>query len=371
MRMIKVLHILQALNGGAGNIVVNYCNQLKDICDFDFAVNTFSATKKLEQSYLDNGSSFFIFSGYKKGIINHIRQLNSIITNKPYDVVYVHLGFASFLPLLISRKNKIKCRIAHSHTSNIPENLFEKAIRTFRANLTKREATVLCACGINSAIWTWGKRDYQSGTVKIIYNAIKVDDYSFSKEQRELNRNGLNLKMGDFACVCVARLTDVKNHMFLIELWKRIMKNKKNYKLFFIGDGELAHLLKKCVIDNGLTDNVIFLGVKYNVNYLLSAFDVFLLPSKYEGVPLSLVEAQSNGLPIIASTNVPPEVKITDLIDFLPLDYGKWIECLISKANRPQMNRYFYAKTVKEQGFDIYSEAQKIRTMIEQGYVNE
>ena len=372
MRKIRVLHVIAALNGGAGTILLDYSRRLRDVCQFDYAVTynaDFSWNNEFDKRYEER---ILLFPRYYENILKHAIGIYKIIKAGHYDVVISHIGYTSFIPLLMAKILGVKCRVAHSHTSNRPEGKVKKAIRLFRGFLTKLVATDVCACGINSAIWTWGKHDYKKGKIGIIRNAIDTEKYKFSLNKRNKYREEFGISDQTVGCVCVARLSSEKNQSFLVNIWDKLNINEKNkYKLFLIGNGDDDTKIRDEIKDRGLENKIVLLGARQDVSDILNAFDLFVLPSLFEGVPLTLVEAQTNGLPIIASNNVPSEVNITGLVDFVDLEDNIWIEKIKNKEVMPDSHRYSYCEVVKQNHFDIDTEANRLKRIIIKRFIEK
>lgn len=366
MKKIRVLHIIAALNGGAGTILLDYSHRMRDLCHFDYAVNynaDFSWNNEMEGK---EEEKIFLFPRYYENIIKHTLGIYRIIKAGKYDIVISHVGYASFIPLVCARLLGVKCRVAHSHTSNRPENTLKKTIRLFRGFITKIVATDVCACGLRSAIWTWGRKDYEKGKVKIIRNAIDTNRFSFSLEKRIKYRNMFSIENETIACVCVARLSHEKNQHFLVELWDELTQIDDRYRLFLIGNGDDEKKIKDLIKTKKLEDKIFMMGARQDVSEIINAFDIFLLPSLFEGVPLTLVEAQTNGLPVIASNNVPNEVNVTGLISFGELLTQKWISMIQNCKLVPDSERNCYCEKVIQNHFDIDTESKHIK-----GYLKE
>ena len=157
-----------------------------------------------------------------------------------------------------------------------------------------------------------------------------------------------------------------KNHSFLIEIFKKINDRNEDSVLLLIGDGELRLSIEKKVKDFLLTDNVIFAGVRSDIPELLQAIDVFVFPSLFEGLPVTLIEAQASGLYCIVSDSITKEVKITDSIEFISLDHSlnHWTNRILNY--RYVSNREDYCKKVKENGYDINT----VATWLQDFYLN-
>lgn len=217
--------------------------------------------------------------------------------------------------------------------------------------IAKYCATDLCACCKNSAWWLWGRKD----NVQIINNAIELNKYKFSIVNRERFRE--KYELGDSIVIGnVARFSEEKNHEFMLEILREA-KKEYNIKLLLVGGGKLEDEIKEKAIAYGVSDSVIFLGVRKDVAEILNAMDVFILPSKYEGFPVTLVEAQANGLPIIASDVITDEVKLTDDFTYLSVAVSPnvWIDEILNKTKEV---RGVTGKSVEQ--YDVDKEAVRL-----------
>lgn len=304
----KILQITVDLDGGGvDRLLYDYCSRMMPDFHFDFVV-TAKSRGLLEQPLEDLGCKIYHIATIHENMKLYIQQLYDIMLHGNYDIVHVHTGYRGILALAIARKAGIPVRIAHAHICSVPETLFQKLVRVVATWIAMREATDLFACGRDAAIWMWGKRAAQNRTL-IVPNAIDVSAFQFDSGVRQELREqlGLNerLVVGN-----VARLAPQKNHLFLLEVFSELIKRRKDAVLMLIGGGELRAELEMKVKQMGLSDNVLFLGVRSDVSRLLNAMDVFLLPSLYEGLPVTLVEVQANGLPAVVSDTVTSEIQL-------------------------------------------------------------
>ena len=180
----------------------------------------------------------------------------------------------------------------------------------------------------------------------------------------------LNVKKDDLVVGHVGRFSKEKNHSFLIDVFYEVHKKIANSILVLVGKGPLEDEIKKKISRLGLENYVVFLGYRHDVNNLYQAFDVFIFPSKWEGLGFSLIEAQCSGLLCVASSNLPEEVRVTNNISLLSLDIGakKWaekIQSLVDSAKDRELIAIDAVKSIIDCGFDIKSEANKLREIWE------
>ena len=188
----------------------------------------------------------------------------------------------------------------------------------------------------------------------ILNNAIDAQSYRFDKQIREEMREQLGFNQEDFVIGHVGRFNPQKNHNFIIDVFNFVHKKNAAAKLVLVGTGDGQKAIKEKVESLVLSDSVLFLGNRTDVNKILQAMDVFLFPSLYEGLPLSIIEAQAAGLPCVISDNVPPECIVTDLIEAVSLDdaLAKWEIVITSKKSVKRKDTY---ELIKKSGFDVKS----------------
>lgn len=319
--MIRILYTLPALDcGGIDRIIFDYVTRLPENYQADFIVHT-EYEGILEPALIDRGGRVFHVKPFQQGKKQYLKTLSSIIREGNYDIVHVNQGFKGLFYLFYAKRYGIKIRIAHSHTSYIPETFKSKIIRRLSTCLVKYYATHLFACGLDAAKWMWGERSLKKEQIHYMKNAIDVERFAFSCERRSEVRKLLNLE-GKFVVGNVARFSEEKNHAFMVELFAKIHEVRKDSVLLFVGRGPLEEEIKKKVRDLNIEESVLFLGVREDVPVLLNAMDVFLLPSTHEGLPVTLVEVQTNGLPAYVSDVITDEIRLSDKLVKLPLSFG-------------------------------------------------
>lgn len=206
----------------------------------------------------------------------------------------------------------------------------------------KLSATHLFSCGEKAALWLYGKNALSNPRVTIVRNVIEADRFAFKEDMRTKVRRQYGIAEGCLLLGEVARFTVVKNQSFAIDILKEVLATGRDAKLMLIGQGSLEAALREKTKKEGLEDKVIFTGVVSNVYDYEQALDVFLLPSLYEGLPLSLVEAQVAGLPCFAGSGCPSEGDVTGLCQFLQLDKGAayWAKQILSTDGQQRTSRY-------------------------------
>lgn len=356
----SILQVCVDLDGGGiDRYLYNYCTRINDI-HFDFAAID-NKNGILEEPLKQHGFKIYKIPRINKGILNNYRALKNIMQNNHYVAVHVHLGFYGFLALLAAKKCGIKTRIAHAHIAFVPEKFKEHILRKILTCITKYYATNLAACGIDAAKWVWGKNTYEKGKVIIHNNAIDTNIYKFNKEIRTKIRKELGISSNTLLIGHVGRLCEQKNQKRLIEIYSEIEKQIPDSKLILLGYKETNYNIETLINKYKLQDKVMVMGVRNDVPMLLNSMDAFVFPSKFEGLPFTLIETQCNGLPAISSSAVSSYVKVSQCIEFLPLSESneKWAEKTIEIAK--QNHNIKAIDDVIKGGYDLDTEAKKLK----------
>lgn len=357
--MIKVLHLFTTLdNGGVETFLASYYRHIdRDKIQFDFVVPSFNEGF-LEPEMKKLGGRVFHIHRLRANPFKHLTDLFRIISKGNYDVIHCH-GYKSSIGLFIAKIVGCRVRVLHSHMAYVKESIIEKKVRQLLTTLSICVATNLFACGRDAARWLFGNKRLTTGLVEIIPNAIELDKYSFSSADREKVRQELQIE-SSFVLGNVARLSNQKNQIFLLEMMRELIPICPDIVLLLIGDGEDQEMLKEYCRTLCLADSVRFLGRRKDIPVLLSAIDLFVLPSKFEGLPVSLVEAQSAGLPILASDTITREVDLMNTITYLPIgrngqeEWKKTVEDLKQKHTRHS------SASLYGSDYDIHHQARKL-----------
>ena len=265
-----------------------------------------------------------------------------------YRIVHSHLDCMSAIPLKAAKKHGVPVRIAHAHSSRQDRDL-KYPLKLFFKRLIPGQATQLFACGDEAGKWMFGTDDF-----RVLNNAIDAGRYRFDPKVRQEVRSELGIPADAPVAGHVGRFMAPKNHGFLLRIFAELPDNAM---LLLVGDGELRAENEHLAEELGIRDRVIFAGLRRDVERMLQAMDVFVFPSLYEGLPLSIIEAQAAGLPCLISDKVPIECKKTELVTQIPLDTSpaEWAEAVVSAAKTPRTNTL---AQLREAGFDIRANAE-------------
>lgn len=294
------------------------------------------------------------------------RGLTELLRRENYDVIHSHTMFNSGWAMLAGQKCGVPVRIAHSHSirgnekRGLVKNLYEKTMR----RLILRYATHLVGCGRSAGRWLYGEREFDRRGI-LLYNGIDLKRCAFDGEKRKTIREDLGLT-DRFVIGHVGHLAPVKNQAFLLELMPQILKRRENAVLLLLGEGPDRAMLEQKIRELGLEGHVRMTGNVNNVGDHLNAMDVFAFPSMYEGMPLAMIEAQTNGLPCVISDRVPKDVHLTDLVTALPLENGDdpWIDALCG-GKRTENSAHYHGR-MAQMGFDTSGMLEKIYKLYEE-----
>lgn len=357
--MIRVLQLVTALaGGGVGSVISNYYHYIDDDFVFDFVVNEKTGSS-LEKEIEKKGGKIFVVPPLRKGFFKHISSLIKVLKKNKGSILHSNYGEKSLFFLFFSWLFGFKKRILHVHSSKRPERRLEMIKRKLLTSLCVVFATDKVACGTEAAEWFYGKK-YRKKSIIILRNAIRLNDYLFDNKTRELERSKYMFK-DCFVIGNVGRLSFPKNHRFMIDLFSEIHKIDNRFILAFAGSGELESELMNLVAQRNLQTHIKFLGLVNDVNALLNAFDVFLLPSISEGVPVAGIEALANGLTVVCSSAVTKEICIDKSVYYLSLNdsFDAWIDKIINAGRCGNSN----IDKLKQLGFDIEQEAHNLKDL--------
>jgi glycosyltransferase involved in cell wall biosynthesis len=359
-RQIRVLiHGMTGNLGGMENFIMNYYRNInQERVHFDFlCINNKPA---YFQEIIDRGGKIYIISGRRR-YITHYQKLDSLFKENKYDVFWSNRCSFPGTALLfkIARKNGVPFRIIHAHSSGNVGFLFNGGLfHVLESYRIEKLATDFWACSTTSANYCYRKKIMRSQKFKIINNAIDIDKFQFDTINRDNTRKKMKID-NKLVVGHVGSFLDVKNHIFLIRVFYEIHKKEPNAVLLLIGDGKLRSKIEDMVKSLNLADAVCFLGIRSDIPALLNAMDMFVFPSKFEGLGIALIEAQVASLHCFASTDVPLEAAITNFVSFIGLKKTpeQWADIILAGKN---YSRYDMTEEIKKAGYDIKSESAKV-----------
>ena len=353
------------IGGGVEAVTINYYRnidknkvQLDFICDEDSTNIPYEEIERM-------GGKVIIIPSYSKPFKYH-KALKRVLKEGNYKIIHSNINTLSVFSLFAAKCAGVPVRIAHSHsTTNKKEkkkNLMKQILRPF----SKVFATDYMCCSELAGRWLFGNKEYDKGNVYLLNNAIDLNKFKYNESLRKKKRKELGIKDDALVIGHIGRFVAQKNHDYLIDIFNEIHKKNNNSILLLAGQGPLMEDIKNKVKELNLDDNVKFLGQRNDANELYQAFDVFLLPSLYEGLPVVGVEAQAAGLLCYLSDDMTKETKVLDITKFMSLNNTpeEWADNILDDVKK--YKRIDTSKEMTAKNFNIKEEARKL----EEYYLN-
>lgn len=335
-KKLKVMHFVSGIgNDGVQQYLINYTSRLNKNYSIDESiVYQYKADylKLKKQQFI--GNKTFRITAKKDNPFNNLWETYKLLKKEEPDIVEAHMNLSNFFPLFIALLCGVPIRISHSHIAQDIDNINPKLAPVYKM-LCIKFATNLVACGKAAGKYMYGNRDF-----KIIYNAINLKDYSFNLENRKEIRKKYDISDSTVVLGNIGRIVEQKNHKFLIDIFSDYLKKNSDAVLFIIGDGELKPELKKYISHKNCGNKIILISGVESTEKFYSAFDAFVLPSLYEGLPVVGIEAQANGVATLLSKNIDVSMVYSDNVKLLPINKGTdcWVDSIERNSRRNKIN---------------------------------
>ncbi|MGS2777498.1 glycosyltransferase family 1 protein [Robertmurraya sp. GLU-23] len=356
MTQIRVLHILDGLkSGGAESFIMNVYREInRDNIQFDFLIRTSE-----DNIYIDEirklGGRVYYLPSFPKEFFKNLKALNSFFKeHTEYRTIHVHANSLIYIfPLIFAKNHGIKNRIIHSHNTHASTKLASILHYIFRP-YANEIATQKLACSKLAGKWMYANRQFE-----VINNAIETKKFRFDKNIRQTVRNELKVD-NKLVIGHIGRFVAQKNHKFLLEIFKGMHEANKDTILVLVGDGPLQKEIKEEIARYDLQDAVYLLGVRTDIPKLLQAFDLFLFPSLFEGLPFTLIEAQAAGVPCVISESITNEVVLINNVKKLPLSLNAKEWAIESVDMLKDSKHYDTFDEISNSGFDIHNTVREL-----------
>ena len=362
MSKIKVIHFIDRISrGGTQAVLYDWLKNIdREKIQFDFLV-FMNGQEEYITKFRDLGCNIYQISPLSiKKLPQFWSDLNSFFKEHKYDIAHGHSKSKNVLFLLAALIHGIPVRIAHSHNTKFQKMAF---VGELLKPLLKVVATDFFACSDIAGKWLFGRNAYEQGKITIIKNGVDTQLFQYNEQIRHQYRTNLNLE--DAAVYGhVGKYMEQKNHTFLLDIFAEIHRMQPSAKLLLIGGGYDTYigLVNKKIVQLGLQDSVIQLGVRSDVPKLMQAMDVFLLPSLYEGLPVVGVEAQVAGLPLLLSDTITKEVGLLKSTRYMSLQRTahEWADAAIKAYEENTRSRILAAADIYNQGYDSKQVAEQL-----------
>ena len=368
----RIAQILGNMNGGGvEQMVLSYYKAIdRREIQFDFYI--FENSKYVPQELIDAlGGTVTALPRFKHPI-KYINTLKKCLKDGKYNIVHCHLSTLSVLPLFAAKLAGVPVRIVHNHsTSGGKRELVRNIAKTLLKPFAVMFATHRAACSEYAAHWIYGKRSTAAlgqgsspREVTIIPNAVDTAKFAFDENKRAEIRKELGLADSTKLYGHIGRFCPQKNQSFLADIFAEILKIEPDSRLAFVGTGSDMELIKEYCRTLNISEKVIFAGQRNDADKFYCAFDCFVMPSNYEGLPVVGVEAQCSGVSCLFSDRITREVLLCDNAQMLSLSDAprQWAEAAVKASQRHSDSA---AEQVKSKGFDIYQQAAALRAFYE------
>lgn len=365
--MKRILHFIHGLNiGGAETFLSNLIQNSPSDFEYHFAIQNKNITNPFFLTYIENKNGILhILPDFTSHPISQYFHLKKLLKYHEFDCIHIHMNaLINPIPLIAPINSRTQV-IIHSHSSsNNSGGRMAKLIHYINRTIFLNKKQKYVACSNIAGNWMFNEKQFL-----IINNAVFLDDFQYKKEDRNFIRKKYLIEEDTIIIGTVARLVNQKNIAFLIYLFNELLSKKTNSKLLIVGEGpergNLEVLAKKLRIES----EIIFAGNQFKPTPYYSAMDFFIMPSFFEGLGFTAIEAQASGLPVITSDKVPADICISPLVAQLPLEstYSLWVNKILELLEQTkEINRIDVSKYLKGSNFDISVQQEKILSLYSQ-----
>lgn len=342
--------------GGTETVVSRFVGAMSD----RFAFDTFSDVPLKQAEYSEGDNNIVRIPAKRKSPFSYAIQIRRFFKQHAheYSAIWFNANsFSNITPLKLAAKYGIQKRIVHFHNTEVLGNALNQLLTNIHRQTVNRIATIKIACSKEAGFFAYGV----NSDFKIINNAFKLSDFTFNQINRNAVRKELGLSDSAFIIGTTGRLAKQKNQSFLIRLMPKIRQINNKAHLVIAGEGELRNELCNLAHKYHVNKYVHFIGARKDIPRVLSAFDVFAFPSIFEGLGVSLVEAQANGLPCVISEDIPDLAIVSESVHKVSLSSNADWAYLLARLNRDS----FHARKERIEKFNIENESKLLSTYLE------
>ncbi|MGZ0154193.1 glycosyltransferase [Bifidobacterium longum] len=368
---IRVLQVVPSLNRAAGVARFAYNMDLyhdEDRVHFDYLHHSsidglLMHDKTYDKELQEKGSRVYLVNYASRGLSRFIEEVNTFFEEhgSEYDIVHCQMPNSAFCVLRDAKHAGVKHRILHSHLNNSSDQFLHRLRNAPLNAIGKMYATDRLACSEDAGKFLFGSKPFT-----VIRNGIPIEQFAYDTGINSALRAEYGIPMDAPVIGCVGRMVKQKNYPFAVKVFAQFLRKRPDAKLVFIGDGTDRAELEQAIHDEGVTSFVLLLGVREDINRLYSMLDVFFMPSLYEGLPVSCVEAQASGLPCVYSTDVPHESDITQTGLFVDrtADISQWVTALERAMNGGRLTGN--PEVLSARGYSASANAEQLMRYYEQ-----
>ena len=364
--------------GGTENVMINIVKNIdRDRFHIDFLIFDKTPDQSDDKKYLESlGCEFYQIMARGVDRKLHNRELDEFFRDHKYDIVHTHMDAIGEEALKAAKKHGVKALIAHSHNTDQLDNPkglkdhLHKCYLIYEKHLLRRYAGYFVACSPEAGKWLFGDKICNGDKYLLLNNSIDSSAYAYDEYTRNAVRKELGLD-GRKVIIHVGQFRTQKNHGMVIDVFNELHKRDDSYKLVLVGTGEEQDKIKAKAEELGLREDVLFLGNRNDIPGLLTASDIFLFPSLYEGLPIALLEAQAADLICVVSDTISEVALLTEKVKSLSLSASPSVWADVTEAMMKEYNvrcdrREFFI----EKGFDISTNIRKLEDLYKRAVEN-
>lgn len=364
MERIRIAHIAGGLTtGGVESVIYNYFSYM-DRSRYELVYISYDTPDpQVARRFRDLGFTVYAVTKKKDHFFRSCAEVYRILRRHRIQIVHSHMTLMCFVTNLLGRLAGARVLISHSHLVVYPTGLRRPLYALFKF-LSRVTATDWFACGEDAGVYLFGRRAFDRGRVRLLYNAIDLDDYRCSEDQALRARAAAGLE-GAVVVGNVGRFTEQKNQLFALEVFRAFRKRRPDSRLLLVGSGPMLQQVRDRAAELGLSDAVLFPGSDPQPAKYYRLMDVFLFPSTYEGLGIVALEAQAASLPVLASDAVPREAAVSGHMRFLSLDasaeaWARALEQLLPERARMRTEQQALRRAMEARHLEIGQEAVRL-----------
>lgn len=358
LKLAKILHIVGGMNiGGTETMLMNLYRKVHKDIQFDFISYYEKDGYYDDEIRILGGNVIKLEPPNKVGIFKSIKDLKTVIkSNGKYDAVHTHTLFNCGIGVFAAYLSGANIRISHAHTTaDANEGLIKKIYISLMRSIIKIFSTNYLACSDSAGKYLFGNNILENKKYKKLPNYIDYEKF-INLSNKESIRDELGIDNNDIVIGHVGRFIPAKNHEFIVEVIKNLSIKNSNVKCIFVGNGDLENDMKAKVKKLELEEKIYFLGIRSDIEMIVSEMDLFILPSIYEGLGLVLLEAQAAGVPCLVSEAIQPEADLqVELVKKMNLsdDLELWSKTALEMISKPKVDKKDILNSFEKQGYKI------------------
>lgn len=358
--MVRVAVVVGKFNsGGKKSLVMEYFRHIdRSKFQFDFICDADSVALPADEIQA-LGGRVFIIPPYQK-IFSNMFAMYKICRKNNYKIMHAYNSTMNIFPMFVAWLSGIPVRISES-ISMAHKGEWKTVLKIILKPMSKWFANCYMACGSDCGRWQFGEKTFCAGKVDVFKSVIDTGKNDYDAELRVKTRNSYGWE-NKVVVGHIARFTEQKNSVRVIEVFAAIAKKENNAIMCLIGDGPLRNAMFKRAEELGISDKIVYLGRREDIQQFYNAMDGFILPSLYEGLPIVGLEAMCSGLPVIFSSEITKELCVPNLSYFVELSQSnsKWANIVLLAIKRNWHNRSSHKENLKKMGFDVVYETERL-----------